>query len=68
MLKGAQLGSRISSGGILGVPFQLHCRNSASQILVKTRVCGTPPRLRMNSRARASGSAAAEWPASFKAK
>ena len=68
MLNGAQEGSRISSGGRLGVPLHSHCPKSASQILVNTRALGTPPRLKMNSRARANSGESARYPASFSAK
>ena len=68
MLNGAHDGNRISSGGRLGVPLQSHCPNKASQIFVKTRVFGTPPLLRMNSRARVKSGESAGCPASLRAK
>ena len=51
ILKGAQDGKSINSGGMLGVPFQSHCPNKASHIFVNTRVFGTPPHDTMKSRA-----------------
>ena len=51
MLNGAQVGSSMISGGMVGVPFQSHCPNMANQIFVKIRVWGTPPIDMMKSRA-----------------
>ena len=56
MVIGNQFGNNIISGGIIGTPSQFHCPNKASQILVNTRVFGTPPLDKMNLRAAARGS------------
>ena len=53
---------------MLGVPFQSHWPNSASQILVNTRTLGIPPLDKMNSRAFRSGSVSGECPANLRAK
>ncbi len=68
MLKGTQEGSSISSGGMAGVPRQSHWPKRASQILVKMRTLGTPPRDRMNSRALTMAGSSEDTPASFNAK
>jgi len=52
----------------LGTPFQSHCPNKASQILVKIREFGTPPLERMKARALDIYTSSEECPANFKAK
>ena len=53
MLKGAEAGSSMSSGGITGSSSQLHWPKRASQMRVKVRARAIPPRSRMKARARA---------------
>ena len=68
MLSGADGGSNISSGGMIGSSSQLHWPNSASQMRVKVRARAMPPRSRMNARARTRCGASGRSPASLRAK
>lgn len=66
-LNGADGGSQISSGGMLGTPSQGYCPNIASQIRVKTRACATPPRSWITCSARRIGSLVGSRPRTLSA-
>ena len=68
MFRGEETGIRIDSGGMAGSADQSNCPKSESQSLVKMRVAPTPPRERMNSRARFISSRSGSTPASLRAK